>query len=250
MNPESRIIVFTDGSSRGNPGPGGFGAIIIAPKNYELGITNYEIKEIGGREEHTTNNRMELQAAISALSFLRTNDYHLTIIIYSDSSYLINGITKWVYGWQKNGWKTATKKEVENRDLWERLVELTAIYRSIDWKLVGGHVGVAGNERCDEVATAFADGKKVELYSGVLKNYRIKNILDISFDVSQEKKKALSRSKRAAYSYVSMVDGAVQTYQTWAECERRAKGKSGARFKKVFSAGEEEAVKEKFRQEK
>src|SRR3989338_8495171 len=174
MIPDS-IIIFTDGSSRGNPGPGGFGAIVIA---------DGKVTELGGREEHTTNNRMEMMAVIEVLEYIKNQGSTFfpiqgrTLILYSDSAYVINGITKWVHGWKKNNWITSQKKPVENRDLWEQLDSLCTIYRT-EWKQIGGHVGVAGNERCDEIATAFADGGKPELYSGVLENYRIKNILDI-----------------------------------------------------------------------
>ena len=238
------LTIFTDGSSRGNPGPGGFGAIVIAPKNTESGIMNYEVTEIGGREEHTTNNRMELQAAIEALKnltrFNLSPDSRLNL--YSDSSYVINGITKWIYGWQKNGWKTKTKKEVENRDLWEALSTVCE-GKNIEWKQVGGHVGVAGNVRCDEIATAFADGNPPQLYSGILKNYSIKNISDIKEDTEarSEKRETRSRQNAKAYSYVSSVGGVVETHKTWAECEARVKGKP-ARFKKALDPAEEQAL--------
>src|SRR3989338_1852401 len=230
------IFIFTDGSSRGNPGPGGFGAVIIA---------DGKVTELGGREEHTTNNRMELRAAIEGLRGLTSNrergqtSKELRITIYTDSSYLVNGITKWIHGWQKNGWKTKAKKDVENRDLWENLADVSKD-KGIQWKYVGGHVGVAGNARCDEIATAFANGKSVKLYSGVLLNYRIKNILDISEDTEArgEKREARQRSSAKAYSYVSLVNGRVETHQTWAECEKRVKGKS-ARYKKTLTADEE-----------
>lgn len=240
MIPDSTFI-FTDGSSRGNPGPGGFGAIIIAPKNYELGVMHYEVREIGGREEYTTNNRMELQAASLALSSIPKSKIlnPKSILIYSDSSYLINGITKWVYGWQKNGWKTTAKKDVENRDLWEGLVN-SSIYRTIEWKYVGGHVGVTGNVRCDEIATAFADNLVPKLYAGSLENYSIKHIFDINHDVgaAQEKSRSRLHQRSKAYSYVSMVNGRVETHKTWAECEARVKGKK-VRYQKALSAEDE-----------
>ncbi|MSU56160.1 MAG: ribonuclease HI [Candidatus Taylorbacteria bacterium] len=225
------VTIFTDGSSRGNPGPGGFGAVVI---------TDGKVTEVGGREEHTTNNRMEIQAAISALSSIQNSKFH--ILIYSDSSYVINGITKWVFGWQKNGWKTLQKKEVENRDLWEALIGVTK-GKTIEWKQVGGHVGVAGNVRCDEIATAFADGTTPKLYSGILENYSIKNILDVSYDAGLAKEKSSNRahSNAKAYSYVSLVGGVVQTHKTWAECEARVKGKP-AKFKKALSANDEQAL--------
>ncbi len=242
MIPDSAII-FTDGSSRGNPGPGGFGAIVIAPKNYELGIMNYEVKEIGGREEHTTNNRMELRAAIEALSLLSNVKGQMSIVVFSDSSYVINGITKWIFGWQKNNWITSTKTPVENRDLWKKLAEETKD-KNIDWKQIGGHAGVAGNERCDEIATAFADGLSPKLFSGPMLRYPIKNILDIQEDSSVAAAKGTQKnhSRAKAYSYVSFVGGKIEIHKTWAECAARVKGQSGARYKKSVSADDEKEI--------
>lgn len=234
------VVIFTDGSSRGNPGPGGFGAIIIAPRNVEVGSKNYEVKEVGGRENHTTNNRMELQAALSALSMIQNSEFRIRI--YTDSTYLTQGITKWVFGWQKNNWMTSQKKPVENRDLWEMLW-LAVKGQAIDWNYVGGHIGIAGNMRCDEIATTFADGEAPKLYSGPLGLYGISNILDIRHDdgLVKEKSAGRARSNAKAYSYVSLVDGVIQIHETWGECESRVKGKK-AKYKKVFSAGEEQAL--------
>lgn len=243
MNPQSSITIFTDGASRGNPGPGGFGAIIILPRqNDEKYDVRFMIYELGGREEKTTNNRMELRAAIEALSFIHKSKIinHKSILTYSDSAYLINGITRWIRGWQKNGWKTKNKKDVENRDLWEQLLRYSTIYRTIAWKLVGGHTGVRGNTRCDEIATVFADGKQPFLYKGPLNDYPIKDILDITHNNSllQAKGEKRARSAAKAYSYVSMVNGAIQVHSTWGACEARVKGKK-AKYQKVFSADEE-----------
>ncbi len=252
MNPKSQITIFTDGSSRGNPGPGGFGAVIVYNDDeYKVESQKFKVVELGGREEHTTNNRMELRAAIEALSYcsrykLPTTNYQL----FSDSSYVINGITKWVFGWRKNNWLTKEKKEVLNRDLWEKLFELTTIYRSIEWKQIGGHIGVAGNERCDEIAQAYAEltpadaEKRLHLYRGDLSKYPIKNILDISSSVVLEKSKHTDRShsNAKAYSYVSKVNGEIKTHKTWGECEARVKGKSGTRYKKALSASDETTI--------
>ncbi len=237
------ITIFTDGSSRGNPGPGGYAAVIVH-NDSEL-----KVIELGGRVEHTTNNRMELQAAISALSSHST--LHATrFTLYTDSSYVVNGITKWVFGWRKNNWITSQKKPVENRDLWEKLVEVSE-RKKIEWKQIGGHVGVAGNVRCDEIATAFADNKPPQLYSGNLPNYSIKNILDIAEDKEAKddlpagkagKRETRSRQNQKAYSYVSRVGGVIHIDKTWAECEARVKGKGGARYKKVFSSEEEKSL--------
>src|SRR3989344_4456720 len=154
------IIIFTDGSSKDNPGPGGWGAIIKKPTTNNRQLTT----EIGGRAEHTTNNRMELTAAIEALSFLKSYKppAAASYKLFSDSKYLIDGITKWIHGWQKNGWRTKDRKGVLNRDLWESLYELTA-GKEIEWKYVAGHIGHPENERCDEIAQAFAEGKTPKL---------------------------------------------------------------------------------------
>ncbi len=227
--PPKSIVIFTDGSSRGNPGPGGFAAVIVRET---------QVTEIGGREDRTTNNRMELMAAIKALQQIQ--DSRFKIQVFTDSSYLINGITKWVHGWQKNGWKTTLKKDVENRDLWESLVD-AAREKAIGWNYVGGHVGVAGNVRCDEIATAFADNLPPKLYHGSLENYPIKDILNTKHHAIVADKKDSNRAhqKAKAYSYVSLVGGRIETHKTWGECEARVKGKRGAKYKKVLSGDEE-----------
>ena len=153
-----KIIVYTDGSSRGNPGPGGFGAIIFGEEN---------VKEIGGHEEKTTNNRMEMRAAIEALKNLPKG---VEIEIHTDSEYLLKGITEWVKNWQKNNWRTKNKKEVLNKDLWSELLAETE-KRKVEWKKVLGHSGHTLNDRCDEIATSFADDKNVDLYEGLVGGY-------------------------------------------------------------------------------
>ncbi|PIP55717.1 MAG: ribonuclease HI [Candidatus Zambryskibacteria bacterium CG_4_9_14_3_um_filter_42_9] len=171
------IIIYTDGSSRGNPGPGGWGAVIAFPKseNNELGIKNIEwVSEIGGREDHTTNNRMELTAAIKALEFISNlgdKNLETEVIIYTDSEYVMKGITEWIHGWQKKGWRTASKKPVLNQDLWQELLSVTENI-NVTWKYVAGHTGVSLNERADEIATTFADGFDPKLYNGPSGQYR------------------------------------------------------------------------------
>ncbi len=224
------ISIFTDGSSRGNPGPGGWGTVIRTPK---------EVKELGGREDHTTNNRMELSAAINALMYVAENDIEGEILLQTDSRYVINGITSWVKGWQRNGWKTGAKTDVENRDLWEAL-DLAAKGLKIEWRYVKGHAGHPGNERCDEIATSFADKSDVELYHGPALKYPID--LDAAPSPSAVVKKKKSSSGVKAHSYLSLVDGEFNIDKTWAECEKRVKGKKGARFKKSISADDEKAI--------
>lgn len=155
------ITIYTDGSSRGNPGPGGW-AGILANEN--------QVIEIGGREEHTTNNRMELTAAIRSLEFAINNFQFSKIKIHTDSEYVMKGITLWIKRWQAKGWKTAGKKPVLNQDLWQELLMATED-KKIEWRYVAGHAGVAANERCDEIATMFADGLNTDLYDGPRNSY-------------------------------------------------------------------------------
>lgn len=163
-----KTIIFTDGSSRGNPGPGGWGTVVISKD---------KVVELGGREEITTNNKMELSAAIEGL---KAADPASSITLYSDSQYVIKGITEWIHGWQRKGWKNAQKKAVLNRDLWEELL-LASLGKEIVWKYVKGHDDSAGNIRCDEIATRFADGEKMNLYNGPMEKYPftdiVKNVL-------------------------------------------------------------------------
>ena len=236
-------IIFTDGSSRGNPGRGGWGAIIV---------TKEWVKELGGSETMTTNNRMELKAAIEAVRYLGvTSSTHVSAsddtTVYSDSSYVINGITKWVAGWKRNNWLTSTKDEVQNRDLWVELSDVSQNKRLV-WKYVSGHVGVSGNERCDEIATKCADGEDPELFDGAFPTYPIKDILSIKADdgASAAKKSSSSRSNAKAYSYVSFVGGKISVDHTWADCERRVKGVAGARYKKALNKGEESVIISEF----
>lgn len=228
-------IIFTDGSSRGNPGNGGWGAVIVTDSN--------QVHEMGGFEANTTNNRMEINAAIRGLSEDSKQKNVDRTIVYTDSKYLIDGITKWIKGWKRNGWKTKTKDDVSNRDLWEELDSIVND-RNISWKYIGGHVGILGNERCDVIATSFADGKPTKLYSGKLSEYPIPGILDISLDegASMKKNEVNSRSKAEAYSYVSCVNNIVEVHKSWADCEARVKGVKGARYKKALNKHEEELL--------
>lgn len=136
--------IYTDGSCLGNPGPGGWAAILVWGGHEKL---------LSGGDDNTTNNRMELMAAIMALEAL-TRPVEVTLT--SDSSYMKDGITKWINGWKKNGWKTAAKKPVANQDLWMRLDE-AAQKHSVTWAWVKGHAGHPMNERCDELARSEAE---------------------------------------------------------------------------------------------
>ncbi len=140
----TEIFAYTDGACSGNPGPGGWGAILIARE----GDTVVKERELNGGEPETTNNRMELMAAISALEALSRPS---PVTVVTDSVYVKDGLTKWIHGWKRNGWKTAAKKPVKNEELWKRL-DAAAQRHNITWEWVKGHAGHPENERADELA--------------------------------------------------------------------------------------------------
>ncbi len=229
------IIIYTDGSCRGNPGPGGWGALVATPDH---------VTELGGREAHTTNNRMELVAAIRALGFVRDLGDAFQIDMRPDSKYTINGITSWVFGWQKNGWRNNQKEPVLNRELWEELVRVVSDLEmsgsKISWTYARGHAGIPGNERADEIATTYADGNTPELFNAARATYPVSLELTTPNLPPHAKKKTPKSAK--AYSYLSLVGGVLTKHATWAECERVVKGAPGAKFKKTHSADDEKAV--------
>ena len=141
MSQKPAVEIFTDGACSGNPGPGGWGAILRYGRHE---------KELSGGERSTTNNRMELLAAITALESLKRP---CIVDIHTDSSYVKDGITKWIHGWQKNGWKNASKKPVKNAELWQRLLEAERPH-DVTWHWIKGHAGHPENERADELARA------------------------------------------------------------------------------------------------
>jgi ribonuclease HI len=139
------VDIYTDGACRGNPGPGGWAAVLS---------TGEREKEMSGAQLQTTNNRMELQAVIEALQALKRP---VQVRLYSDSQYVRRGILEWLPQWKARGWKTADRKPVKNQDLWQ-LLETAAARHRIEWHWVPGHAGIPGNERCDALANAAIDG--------------------------------------------------------------------------------------------
>jgi len=150
-----KIEIYTDGSSLGNPGPGGWGTVIIVGDKIE--------KELGGFEKDTTNNRMEIQAAIEALKYIVKNQKTIDkniVTINADSAYVLGGVTTWIKNWEKNGWKTANKKPVLNKELWQELISLVREFKgNLVWNKVKGHSGHIHNDRADEIATTCAASK-------------------------------------------------------------------------------------------
>jgi ribonuclease HI len=235
------IIVFTDGAAKGNPGPGGWGVVVVSPDG--------RVTELGAGSPHTTNNKMELGGAIAGLAHVADRPEQ-PVAMYTDSTYVIQGITQWVWGWRKRGWKTAQGGDVMNRDLWERLSALVGARSpgSVTWHWVRGHIGTPGNERCDQIAVAYALQQPADLYDGPLDGYPLP-ILELPDDTKLPAKApgassgaTRTKSKGPAHSYLSVVDGVPMRHTTWAECERRVKGTAGARFKKSADAADEAAI--------
>jgi ribonuclease HI len=230
-----KTVVFCDGAAKGNPGPGGWGAIVATPDG--------QVTELGGSAPHTTNNRMELTAAIEALTHAR--DVAGGIDLYTDSTYVIKGIREWIHNWRRRGWTTMEGAPVSNKELWQQLDGLVSERGrgGITWHYVRGHVGTPGNERVDAIADGLARGANVTLYTGALSGYDLA-IFDVPDDTSVPKRTSSSgkSSKTPAYAYLSLVDGKLLRHATWAECESRVKGRSGAKFKKATSAADEAEI--------
>lgn len=221
---KNNLIIYTDGASRGNPGNAGWGAILM---------TEERVIELAGYSKLATNNQMELLAVQKSLEYANKNFSKYNIFIHSDSAYVINGITSWIYGWQKNNWITSTKKAVENKEYWQKIFSLKESFQSIDFIKVAGHSGHIFNDRCDELAVAYALGNKIKLYDGKRVGYE-----DTLNQITPSKTKTKTNSKKV-YAYISLVDGKIYSDKTWEVCEKRVKGKSGAKYKKVFSKDEE-----------
>jgi ribonuclease HI len=145
--------LYTDGACSGNPGPGGWGAVVC--------FADGKCHELGGADPQTTNNRMEMQAAVAALEFFANSGQTEPVTVYTDSEYVKNGITKWIQGWKNKGWKTSTGKDVVNQDLWHLLDKLNS--RQVKWEHVRGHSGDFYNDRCDEIARSFSHNRTPEL---------------------------------------------------------------------------------------
>ncbi|MGB3200501.1 MAG: ribonuclease HI [Nodosilinea sp.] len=157
--------IYTDGACSGNPGPGGWGTVLY--------LTDGGVHELGGGEPQTTNNRMEMQAAIAGLTLLRDSGQTTPVTIHTDSEYVLKGITQWIAGWKRRGWVNSAKKPVLNRDLWEVLDTVTTqvnqtLDRPLQWVYVRGHSGDVGNERCDTIARAFAAKRSIALATAAL----------------------------------------------------------------------------------
>jgi ribonuclease HI len=223
------IRIFTDGASTGNPGPGGWGAIVVTSDEF--------VVELGGFDAQTTNNRMEILAAIRGLETV--SDHPSEVIIFTDSTYLIRGITQWIFGWMKRSWVSSEGKAVANVDLWKKLYELTR-NKNIQWKYVRGHAGIPGNERADQIAVAFSQRRGISLFKGPLSQYSVPiHEIPNNTELPDLKK---PQTKEKPTSYLSLVGNIPMRHSNWSECERRVKGQSGAKFKKAMNLIDEEQI--------
>jgi len=230
----NNTLLFTDGACSGNPGRGGFGAVIYYPDG--------EVVELGGGAESTTNNRMELTAVIRGLRSMSEVKGKLWIL--TDSTYVIRGITQWIWGWKKRNLTNSAGAEVANKDLWldlNKQVQIHSKTAKLEWKYLRGHSGTPGNERCDEIAVAFTKKEFVQLYKGPLLQYSIP-IHDLPADMSLPPMKDHKEKKVRAHSYLSYVNGQLRRHSSWSECEAIVKGRSGAKFKKSKSSEDEASI--------
>ncbi len=227
-----QIVIHTDGACSGNPGPGGWGTIVATPEG--------QVRELGAAVPSTTNNQMELEAVISGLHFVRARPEH--VLVFTDSTYVIRGITQWIWGWMRRGWRNSQDEPVANVEQWKALLQIVEARgrQNISWHYVRGHQGTPGNERCDQMAVAFSKNRWVDLYKGDLLQYEW-NPHDVPEDTSLPEMKKTT-AKAAAYSYLSVVHGQAQRHSNWTDCERRVKGVSGAKFKKTTSAENEAEI--------
>lgn len=236
MSLTQKFVVYTDGACSGNPGPGGYGTIVIKDFKY--------VHELGGGDFETTNNRMELQAVIEGLDYILTNSSSgYEVQIYTDSVYVIRGATQWIYGWMKNNWRNSSGEPVANPEEWKKLAQLIQkVPSKIKWDYVRGHNGDPGNERCDRIAVAFSKNDYVDLYRGSAEGYIFDVRAPAKTEPLPESQWKRGNDEKKPSWYLSLINGVVTRYSTWAECEAQVKGRPGVKFKKVSTKEEETAL--------
>ncbi len=228
------ICIITDGACSGNPGPGGWAAIIIS---------DGETEEFGGHEPRTTNNRMEMQGAIEGL---RRVPADAAVHIVSDSSYLVKGMTQWLRAWKRRGWVTATGAPVLNRDLWEELDALAG--SRVAWEQVKGHAGHPENERADVIAQSYSRGQAPPAPGAAAPpaprapaTPRPREAKPAGGSAAPPSAASLPPHPGGA-TYLSLTGGQLRRHATWPECQQTVHGVSGARFKKCKTPAEEAAT--------
>jgi ribonuclease HI len=217
---QDTTIAFSDGSCLGNPGPGGWGVHIL--------FADGQVMDLGGGEQHTTNNRMELRAAIEAVRCTR----HVPMVtVIVDSEYVKKGITSWVAGWKKNGWKTKTGTAVVNQELWQELDALTD--KRVTWQWTRAHVGTAGNERVDTIARWFA---------GSITRTKGRPPAPSPNGGRPPTNRSAPRGGSPGTRYLSLIDGVAMRHRSWPDCQERVDGVARAKFRKATSDTEEREI--------
>lgn len=244
---DTSLAIYSDGACSGNPGPGGFGTIILLPGRHVL--------ELGGAESMTTNNQMELTGVIQGLQTINAEFSASTkspaggydrIFVFTDSVYVIRGITQWIFGWMRSGWKNQQGEQVANKDHWIKLFAVVSELKTkkiqLDWNFVRGHVGVHGNERCDQIAVAYSKGHYIDLYRGGAAGYRFDMTeFPLTEPLPDMKTRTVADPNKKSW-YVVLNGTQKLVFTTWGECEAAVKGRSGVKFKKVSSTAEEQTI--------
>lgn len=217
-------LAFSDGSCLGNPGPGGWGVHVL--------FVDGQVVDLGGGEQHTTNNRMELRAAIEAV---RATRHVPAVTVIVDSEYVKKGISSWVAGWKKNGWRTKTGTPVVNQELWQELDALTD--KRVTWQWTRAHVGTAGNERVDTIARWF---------SSSITRTRGRSPAPSPSSARPASNRSAPRGLASGTRYLSLIDGVAMRHRSWPDCQERVDGVARAKFRKATSDNEEREILSKW----
>lgn len=233
------VIAFTDGSCSGNPGQGGWGSVLCLNDKDSKTAHIIELGGYGG--EQTTNNEMEIVAVLEVFSYLEKTSKDaptsMRLVIATDSTYVLKGVSQWMTRWEVNGWKTKSGDEVANLSLWKKLLSFKKRWsRNFEIKKVDAHSGHPANERADQIAVDFSKKRRVDLFSGSLEKSPFQ-INDFSLQRSNS-------NQRVPFKpiYLSLVHGELQEHRSWPECQNRVQGVSGAKFKKVKTKQEKDSV--------
>ena len=228
---KSSYLLFTDGACSGNPGTGAWAFVAIEKAD---DLKRSQVYEEADSVEHTTNNRMELIAVISAIHWLSRKDF-ADAAIWTDSNYVYEGLRRWMFGWQKNNWLNQEGNPISNQDLWQEALALEknlgAIWKKIKMEKLPGHHGILGNERCDQLARECISKHTASIYHGPLEQH--------PFGMDLLKTGVEKPQGVGDFWYLSVISGKAQRHKTWPECEAAVKGQKSAKFKKVYSLQEE-----------
>lgn len=248
---DTSFVIYTDGACSGNPGPGGWGAIVYTPS---IQGNDARVDELGAGDHSTTNNRMEMTGVAEALKLVLERVQHLTdserrkmsVFIFTDSVYVIRGITQWIFGWMRLGWKNQQGEAVANKELWIHLGDVVKSLKTmgiqLDWNYVRGHTGDLGNERCDQIAVGFSKMSPPRLESVISSDYRFDILKWPNSEPLPEMKARKPNDPNKKSWYIALNGSQLMTFNTWSECEAAVKGRSGVKFKKVSTAEEQQSV--------